>query len=69
VPIEAYNPTVFPEPRHPCSIISRFSRFPKPLVRILLAAVAIALSGSTAFANVPKTLHVAEKPHQGDPAC
>jgi RHS repeat-associated protein len=57
---------VFPEASHPRSFLSSFSSFPNPLVRILLAAMSIAIFGQTAFANVPKTLHVAEKPHQGD---
>jgi hypothetical protein len=35
------------------------------LIRILLIAVSIAIFSTAAFANVPRTSHVAEKPHQG----
>jgi RHS repeat-associated protein len=58
---------VFPRSQSPCSFFSRFAppRLPSLLIRILLAAVSIAVFGTATFANVPQTSHVAEKTHQG----
>ena len=59
---------MFPEQKNRCCPFSRFalSCLSPPLIRILLIAVSIAVSGPATLANVPKHLHAVEKPHHGD---